>query len=225
MVGIAFLGASDAETSKEVKKAIENSAGAFQYPFLSDCEPVLTQGNEVYAFVPVDDECVITIYNSKMNQECEYIDDRENPLYQGKKGETVILRCNFSDLYSNVLVSEKNNDKEIEFRPSLSLRDGAVLLEEGCIDISVYADSIYDRRAEAEELLCSKDEVIDGMAKGMELVCFDEEEMIDGESCIVFYLGTDHEENFVKEHTYAVSQNQVYWYDPIGDEWNILGEG
>ena len=49
--------------------------------------------------------------------------------------------------------------------------------------------------------------------------------MIDGKECLVFVLGTEHEECIVRENYYAVSDNQVYYYDAISDAWNILGAG
>ena len=42
---------------------------------------------------------------------------------------------------------------------------------------------------------------------------------------MVFVLGTEHEDQFVKENYYAVYEDQVYYYDVIDDVWNILGVG
>ena len=36
---------------------------------------------------------------------------------------------------------------------------------------------------------------------------------IDGRPCTVFALGTDHDDAFVQERQYAVSDNTVYIYD------------
>ena len=46
-----------------------------------------------------------------------------------------------------------------------------------------------------------------------------------GRNCPVFVLGTDHEDHFTKEHYYAVGDNVVYYYDPSGDAWLLLGAG
>ena len=51
------------------------------------------------------------------------------------------------------------------------------------------------------------------------------EEYIEGRNCPVFVLGTDHEDHFTKEHYYAVGDNVVYYYDPSGDAWLLLGAG
>ena len=37
--------------------------------------------------------------------------------------------------------------------------------------------------------------------------------------------GTDHDDAFVQERQYAVSDNTVYIYDMENDAWNILGMG
>ena len=51
------------------------------------------------------------------------------------------------------------------------------------------------------------------------------QEYIEGRNCPVFVLGTDHEDHFTKEHYYAVGDNVVYYYDPSGDAWLLLGAG
>ena len=48
---------------------------------------------------------------------------------------------------------------------------------------------------------------------------------IDGRPCTVFALGTDHDDAFVRERQYTVSDNTVYVYVVEIDAWNILGMG
>ena len=36
---------------------------------------------------------------------------------------------------------------------------------------------------------------------------------------------TDHEEHFTQEKYYAAGDNVVYYYDPLGDAWLLLGAG
>ena len=75
-------------------------------------------------------------------------------------------------------------------------------------------------------LLCQTDEVSYYLnLVGMSVWYDGTKEMIDGKECLVFVLGTEHEECIVRENYYAVSDNQVYYYDAISDAWNILGAG
>ena len=44
-----------------------------------------------------------------------------------------------------------------------------------------------------------------------------ETEVIEGKPCTVFALGTDRDDQFVRERYYAVCDNLVYSYDAEGD--------
>lgn len=44
-----------------------------------------------------------------------------------------------------------------------------------------------------------------------------ETEVIEGKPCMVFALGTDRDDQFVRERYYAVCDNLVYSYDAEGD--------
>ena len=75
----------------------------------------------------------------------------------------------------------------------------------------------------AYNLLCETDEVSYYLRLGMSVWYTGNKEVIDGRECMVFVLGTEHEDQFVKENYYAVYDAQVYYYDVIDDVWNILG--
>lgn len=77
----------------------------------------------------------------------------------------------------------------------------------------------------AREQLSETDEVSYYLGLGMSLWYTGTEEYIEGRNCPVFVLGTDHEDHFTKEHYYAVGDNVVYYYDPSGDAWLLLGAG
>ena len=61
------------------------------------------------------------------------------------------------------------------------------------------------------------------MESGMSLLYTGIIQWIDGRPCTVFALGTDHDDAFVQERQYAVSDNMVYVYDVENDAWDILG--
>ena len=50
----------------------------------------------------------------------------------------------------------------------------------------------------------------------------DDTQLIDGNTCMVFALGTDRDEQFVREYYYGVCGNLVYVYDAIDDTWKIV---
>ena len=77
----------------------------------------------------------------------------------------------------------------------------------------------------AREQLSETDEVSYYLGLGMSLWYTGTDEYIEGRNCPVFVLGTDHEDHFTKEHYYAVGDNVVYYYDPSGDAWLLLGAG
>lgn len=52
---------------------------------------------------------------------------------------------------------------------------------------------------------------------GMSVQYTGETEVIEGKPCMVFALGTDRDDQFVRERYYAVCDNLVYSYDAEGD--------
>jgi hypothetical protein len=80
-------------------------------------------------------------------------------------------------------------------------------------DIEMYMSELY----ETQEYLNS----------GMEILVTGESVIIDGEPCYYVFLGTNHEESFVREVIYAVNASkwQVYLFDVANDKWEALGLG
>lgn len=79
------------------------------------------------------------------------------------------------------------------------------------LDIEVYMSEL----SETQEYLNS----------GMELLVTGESALIDGERCYYVFLGTNHEESFVRELIYAINTRtmQVYLFDVLNDRWEALG--
>lgn len=44
--------------------------------------------------------------------------------FKASREKFIVLRCNFSEIYSNVLISVTDGGGAMEFRPSISLKDG-----------------------------------------------------------------------------------------------------
>ena len=140
--GFAFIGYLNEESDKEkILDFVKKSACGQKYDFLGEISEnniVDADGYEVYAIVPESEKGTVTIYEAEMTEDGEYRDIRDRTLYKGKPGEPVILKCNISEIYSNVLVVSVENNEITEFRPSLSMRDGRLASVQGCYDFSVY---------------------------------------------------------------------------------------
>ena len=225
--GMAFLGYTyeGAETA-EILEYTRQGEVAAAYPFLQNGTVVDAGGYEIYAIVPGDD-CRVSVYPAHPTEEGEYLDDLNAPYYMGQENEIIILRCNVSEIHSNVMVSVQKQNMSVQYHPMVSLKDGHLAAETHCYDFSIYYnwdeyDPGYDSELDitiAREQLSETDEVSYYLGLGMSLWYTGTEEYIEGRNCPVFVLGTDHEDHFTKEHYYAVGDNVVYYYDPSGDAW------
>ena len=73
------------------------------------------------------------------------------------------------------------------------------------------------------KLLSEVYEVQQYLALGMTMLFVGERQNIDGETCVLIALGTDHEEYFVRELYYAVAPSgTIYTYDLFTDSWNVV---
>ena len=225
--GMAFLGYTyeGAETA-EILEYTRQGEVAAAYPFLQNGTVVDAGGYEIYAIVPGDD-CRVSVYPAHPTEEGEYLDDLNAPYYMGQENEIIILRCNVSEIHSNVMVSVQKQNMSVQYHPMVSLKDGHLAAETHCYDFSIYYnwdeyDPGYDSELDitiAREQLSETDEVSYYLGLGMSLWYTGTEEYIEGRNCPVFVLGTDHEDYFTKEHYYAVGDNVVYYYAPSGDAW------
>ena len=225
MAGLAFAGYVDSGSSEsDLREYLEWNDLGMEYPFLLTADILMAEGQELYAVVPPNENGTVTVYASDMTEECEYVDDTSAPLYEGLPGQPVVVLCNFSEIYSNVLITVTDGRGTVEFRPSISLKDGHLTQEPGVYDFSIYLyePSEFDISS-AMDLLLMFDEVQQAMQQGMKLMYTGTFIQIEGENALLFALGTDHEENFVSEIFYAVSENYIFVYDPVYDQWDILG--
>lgn len=231
--GMAFLGYTyEGAEAAEILEYTRQGEVAAAYPFLQDGTVVDAGGYEIYAIVPGDD-CRVSVYPAQPTEEGEYLDDLNAPYYTGRENEIIILRCNVSEIHSNVMVSVQKQNMSVQYHPMVSLKDGHLAAEAYCYDFSIYYDwdeyqSEYDYSLDiniARDLIAQTDEVSYYLGLGMSLWYTGTEEYIEGRNCPVFVIGTDHEEHFTKEKYYAAGDNVVYYYDPLGDAWLLLGAG
>ena len=223
-VGVAFIGYVNSEsTEADLRAYLAGSETGKKYPFLSSAPLVITEGQELYAIVPPNKKATITVYPSSVTEDGEYADDRSNPLCIGEPGEPLLLRCNLSEIYSNVLISATNGGA-IDFHPSLSMENGHLQEITGVYDFSVYEETPDERSVQiATEILLEADEVKAAVKGGMKIMYTGDTQWIEGRPCLLFVLGTDKEDQFVRERYYGVCDNLIYVYDAVSDTWAVLG--
>lgn len=93
---------------------------------------------------------------------------------------------------------------------------------------SSYDDVLNPQIAlDIEVYMSELSEIQEHLNSGMEILVTGESVLIDGERCYYVFLGTNHEESFVREVIYAVNSRtfQVYLFDVLNDSWEALGLG
>ena len=159
-----------------------------------------------------------------ITEDGEYADDKSNPLCIGDPGEVLLLRCNLSEIYSNVLIAVTDGGGALDFRPSLSMENGHLQEIAGVYDFSKYEDVPDDLSVQiAAVILSEADEVKLALENGMKIMYTGDTQVIDGRTCLLFALGTDSGEQFVRERYYGVCDNLIYAYDAVSDTWAVLG--
>ncbi len=223
--GVAFIGYVDSESSEvDLRAYYASSETGKVYPDLVYAPLYMAEGQELYAIVPPCAAGGITVYASAMNENGQYADDREHPLHSGKPGEPLLLRCNLSEIYSNVLISATDGGGAILYRPSVSLENGHLATEQSVYDFSIYEETPDERSVQiATEILSEADEVKLALENGMKIMYTGDMQMIEGRTCLLFALGTDSEGQFVRERYYGVCDNLIYVYDAVSDTWAVLG--
>ena len=227
--GVAFIGYVDSESTEvDLRAYYASSETGKEYPNLVYAPLYMAEGQELYAIVPPNDKGRITVYASAITENGQYTDDRAHPLHEGNPGEALLLRCNLSEIYSNVLISATDGGGAVLFRPSVSLEDGHLTRDLPVYDFSIY--EIYEETPDersvqiATEILLAADEVRTAVESGRKIMYTGDTQMIEGRTCLLFALGTDREDQFVRERYYGVCDNLIYVYDAVSDTWAVLGK-
>ena len=224
-VGLAFLGYVDSQSSEvDLRDYIMHSDAGSKYPFLLMSGLLMVEGQELYVIVPPDETTSITVYASGVNEWGEYVDDTSMPLGENWPGEPLLLQCNLSEIYSNVLIVVNDGSETIAFRPSLSMEDGHLVEIPEAYDFSIYPN-VPDESdvSSAMDRLVQLEEIDAAMKRGMKLLYTGDVQMVAGQNCLLFALGTDTGDQFVREFYYAVSDNYIFTYDAVNDMWYTYG--
>ena len=232
-VGIAYIGYVGHEANeKEVLNFVKNSQYADKYDFLCESPLVNAGGAELYAVVIADVKYNASVYRAEITDKGEYSVKTDDALYNysGNGIDYFLLRCNESEIHSNVSLYFKKGNDSFSVFPMLSGMDGHLVAEK-FYDFSVYTDYVNnnepeDRNVEiAREILSESQEVQYYINKGMSVQYTGEIREIDGRPCWIFALGTDRDDQFVRERYYGVCDNLIYFYDTLNDKWEVLGRG
>ncbi len=229
-VGLAFVGYVNSKNSKkQLRKYVKKSKLAKTYPFLSEVSAknyASTGGAELFALVPQNSEVSFTLYKSSVTNKETY-KNAKKPFYTGKPGEVILLCCNPSEIYSDVLIVATVEKKKIKFRPVVSLKDGKLAKNKRYYDFSLYEDqNVADINVQiCYEILFGYDEVRYYMNRGMSVVYLNKKQKINGRPCWIFAAGTNRNDQFVTEQLYGVCDNLVYAYDAVSDSWKALDMG
>lgn len=223
--GVAFIGYVDSQSTEvDLRAYYAGSETGKAYPDLVHAPLYMAEGQEFYAIIPPNDKGTIIVYPSTMTDDGEYADDKSNPLCIGEPGEVLLLRCNLSEIYSNVLIAVTDGGGALDFRPSLSMENGHLQEIAGVYDFSIYEETPDEHSVQiATEILLETAEVKDAIERGMKIMYTGDTQMIEGRTCLLFALGTDSEEQFVRERYYGVCDDLVYSYDAISDTWSAVG--
>ena len=185
--GVAFIGYVDSESSEvDLRAYTASSETGKVYPDLVYAPLYMAEGQELYAIVPPCDKGKITVYASGVNEDGQYTEDRTHPLYEGKNGVPLLLRCNLSEIYSNVLITVTDGGGTIDFRPSLTMENGHLQDTAGVYDFSIYEEIPDERSVQiATEILLEADEVKDAVESGMKIIYTGDTQMIEGRTCLL----------------------------------------
>lgn len=91
-IAMAFLGYISYEADEVKIRQYASQEACVQYDFPEKADLVDCGGEEVYAIVPRAGMSV-SVYRVEMSEMGEYDDKLETSLYEGKKGESILLRC------------------------------------------------------------------------------------------------------------------------------------
>ncbi len=224
--GMAFVGFVD-PASNDVKDCLKSSKTAEKYAFLRSAPIIDVGGDELYAVV-TNKNCSAVVCPVELTENAEYDVITYDILYKIGGAEYFLLRCNISEIYSNAAVLFSSPDEDIDEFPMRSGKDGSLCVAEGVLDFTIYGDNGAedDKNIKiATEILLESAEVSERVKQGMTLMYTEEKQIIDGRECYIFTLGTNHEEQFVREYLYGVCDNLIYSYDALNNSWNVLGVG
>ena len=122
----------------------------------------------------------------------------------------------YEDTYSITLLTEnqimpfldsfepEDGIGDLEYRPEDAASESEYLISYLLHNVDKAAEFVYGR--------------------GMTILVTEETVELDGDICRIIVLGTNHDENFVREIYYAITSTDwnIYEYDPVEDVWYLM---
>ena len=138
-LGVAYIGCAGNYAGEYLIDVFEETKKEFEdLKFMGElgkCHTVKQPGEEVYVLVPADEKYVISVYEQDWGDyDPDVYPKRGELLYKAAPGEVVVVRCNQSDIVSNVEISMDMNGKEFVYSPNMSLEDGSLVTDDGVFD-------------------------------------------------------------------------------------------
>lgn len=153
MCGVIFLGFADEsvgnlESDREYYQSLFETRGYLDgFPFLTeipDTNYVHTEhGQEFYCIIPEDPGATVSVNQWITDANKGFEGKNGEVLYRSEEGTPIILRCNASELVSDVeLVIVDSDGDQMKWYPALSTMDGCVFVESA--EGAVYDFTFYD---------------------------------------------------------------------------------
>ncbi len=142
LMGVAYLGYCEGGYA-QVMDYLKNqpySSECLYLDLITEEHFVTADGAELYAVIPAGDDVLVTVSEySWMDENGEYAPAAGKELLS-VSGRPVLLRCNISDIMSNLQITAKNSSgKSAAYNPCLSLEDGMLdMLAGGICDLTPY---------------------------------------------------------------------------------------
>lgn len=138
-LGVAYIGASGNYSFVYMDELLSDARSEFgDMKFMGElgkCHVVKQPGEDVFVLVPAEETYVIRVYEEDWGDyDPDIYPKRGELLYEGAPGEVVIVRCNQSDIVSNVEISVDMNGTELIYSPMMSLEDGSLMTDVGIYD-------------------------------------------------------------------------------------------
>ena len=109
------------------------------YPYLENLPAdhrIECEGDEWYVIVPASESWTITINRSAWNADT-FEDVKKEELARVSDGLPFLLRCNVSDLHSNVMLTAQNGSRSVSWCPEYNLYAGEVFGNEDFVPLAV----------------------------------------------------------------------------------------
>ena len=101
-----------------------------------------SDGAETFAIIPADDVVLVCVYKLVYDQELNK-SQSVDLLYSASNADPIVVKCNFSDIYSDVNIKIVQKDGTVtEFSPRVSMKDGKLEIvseaKEAVADLTKY---------------------------------------------------------------------------------------